>query len=224
MNDIKIEASWKAVLADAFEQPYFQVLSHYLRQAKAAGKSIYPPGSLVFNAFNTTPFDQVKVVILGQDPYHNPGQAMGLSFSVPPGVPPPRSLKHIYQELAADVGCRAPAHGDLTAWATQGVFLLNAILTVEKNLPGSHRDIGWQKFTDTAIRALSEQRQHLVFILWGAFAQKKKALIDTSKHLVIQSAHPSPLSAHRGFFGSKPFSQANAYLVAHGIAPIDWQL
>ncbi|MCB0638984.1 MAG: uracil-DNA glycosylase [Lewinella sp.] len=182
------------------------------------------PGALIFNAFNTTPFEQVKVVILGQDPYHNPGEAMGLSFSVPEGVRVPPSLRNIYKELASDTGATIPNHGDLTKWAEQGVFLLNAMLTVERNKPSSHKDIGWQNFTDAAIRSLSQGREHLVFILWGAFAQRKEALIDGSKHLVIKSPHPSPFSADRGFFGSRPFSRANAYLREHGLGEIEWQL
>lgn len=222
MNNVQIEPSWKVALGDTFEQPYFQGIAQFLRTEKAAGKIIYPPGPLIFNAFNTTPFGAVKVVILGQDPYHNPGQAMGLSFSVPRGVTLPPSLRNIYQELASDVGVVPPQHGDLSNWATQGVFLLNAMLTVEHNRPSSHSDIGWQHFTDAVIRALSVQREHLVFLLWGAFAQKKAANIDTARHLVLTSAHPSPFSAHKGFLGNRHFSQANAYLEAHGIAPVDW--
>jgi len=222
MSQVQIDPSWKAALGDAFEQPYFQAIAQFLRAEKAAGKTIYPPGALLFNAFNATPFDAVKVVILGQDPYHNPGQAMGLSFSVPKGVAVPPSLRNIYQELATDVGVTPPNHGDLSKWAAQGVFLLNAMLTVEHNRPASHSHIGWQHFTDAAIRALSAQREHLVFLLWGAFAQKKAADIDTARHLVLTSAHPSPFSAHKGFLGNRHFSQTNAYLEAHGIAAVDW--
>jgi uracil-DNA glycosylase len=224
MSEVKIEASWKAALASEFNKPYFQSLAQQLRQRKAEGKTIYPPGSLIFNAFNSTPFEQVKVVILGQDPYHNPGQAMGLSFSVPKGVRVPPSLRNIYKELATDQGISHPEHGDLSYWAEQGVFLLNAMLTVEKNKPASHQKIGWQFFTDAAIQALSRQREHIVFMLWGAFAQRKSVLIDDACHLILKSPHPSPFSADRGFFGCRHFSQANAYLASHGRAPIDWQI
>ena len=224
MSDVKIEPSWKAALADEFKQPYYQAVAQYLRTEKEAGKPIYPPGSLIFNAFNTTPLSQVKVVILGQDPYHNPGQAMGLSFSVPKGVTLPPSLRNIYKELQSDVGFTPPAHGDLTPWAEQGVFLLNAMLTVEKNKPSSHRDIGWQDFTDAVIRTLSREREHLVFMLWGAFAQKKSVLINKHKHLILTSPHPSPFSANRGFFGNQHFSKANHYLEEHGLGAIDWSL
>ncbi len=224
MSNVKIEASWKAVLADQFEQPYFQALSAFLKKEKADNKTIFPPGSLIFNAFNTTPFEQVKVVILGQDPYHNPGQAMGLSFSVPKGVRLPPSLQNIYKELANSTDFKPVQHGDLTHWAEQGVFLLNAMLTVEKKKPASHQKIGWQHFTDAAIRSLSEQREHLVFMLWGAFARKKNVLIDGGKHLILESAHPSPFSADRGFFGNGHFAKANAYLEAHGLGGIEWQL
>lgn len=224
MSQVKIEDSWNAALTDEFTQPYFQALVQFIKQEKSAGKPIYPPGSLIFNAFNTTPFDQVKVVILGQDPYHNPGQAMGLSFSVPRGVRLPPSLRNIYQELTSDVGFQHPGHGDLTHWAEQGVFLLNAMLTVEKNKPSSHSDEGWQDFTTAVIQKLSAEREQLVFMLWGAFAQKKATLIDSSKHLILKSPHPSPFSAHKGFFGNKHFSQANAYLNENGKKVIDWQL
>ena len=224
MSNVKIEDSWKAALAAEFQQPYFQTVAQFLRQAKGAGKQIYPPGSLIFNAFNTTPLPKVKVVVLGQDPYHNPGQAMGLSFSVPKGVTIPPSLRNIYKELETDVGFTSPNHGDLTPWAEQGVFLLNAMLTVERNKPSSHRDIGWQNFTDAVIRTLSREREHLVFMLWGAFAQKKSVLIDGDKHLILSSPHPSPFSANRGFFGNKHFSKANQYLKQHGLGDIDWSL
>ena len=223
MSDVKIEASWKEVLKDEFDQPYFQNIITFLRSEKEAGKTIYPPGSLIFNAFNTTPFDKVEVVILGQDPYHNPGEAMGLSFSVPKGVRIPPSLQNIYKELHDDTGVPIPTHGDLTGWAEQGVFLLNAMLTVEKSKPQSHHKIGWQNLTDAVIRKLSEQREHLVFMLWGAFAIKKNALIDNSKHLTLEAAHPSPL-ARGAFFGNKHFSKANTYLIEHGKKPIDWSL
>lgn len=224
MSNVKIEASWKAALAQEFEQPYFQAVAQYLRQAKAEKKIVYPPGSLIFNAFDTTPFTEVKVVILGQDPYHNPGQAMGLSFSVPRGVSVPPSLRNMYKELSDSTDFTPPNHGDLTAWAEQGVFLLNAMLTVEKNKPGSHQDIGWQNFTDAVIRTLSTKKDHLVFLLWGAFAQKKRPLIDENKHLVLASAHPSPFSAHRGFLGNGHFVKTNEYLRANSKTPINWQL
>ena len=223
MSNIQIEASWKTALQDQFEQPYFQALAAFLKNEKAAGKTIYPPGSLIFNAFNTTPFPEVKVVIIGQDPYHNPGEAMGLCFSVPKGVRVPPSLKNIYKELESDVGASIPNHGDLTSWAQQGVFLLNAMLTVERNRPGSHQKIGWQDFTDAVIRKLSDGREHLVFMLWGGFARKKKELIDGSKHLILEAAHPSPL-AGGAFFGSQHFSKANAYLQEHGMGKVEWQV
>ena len=206
-----------------FRSPYFQSLANFLRKEKANGKTIYPPGSLIFNAFNTTPFEKVKVVILGQDPYHNPGEAMGLSFSVPKGVRIPPSLKNIYKELHDDLGISIPNHGDLTHWAEQGVFLLNAMLTVERNKPRSHQKIGWQTFTDAVIRRLSEERQGLVFMLWGGFARQKKQLIDTGKHLVLEAAHPSPL-AGGAYFGSRHFSKANEYLKNQGKEPVDWKL
>lgn len=223
MSSVRIEESWKAVLADEFSQPYFQSLATFLKNEKAAGKTIYPPGSLIFNAFDHTPFSAVKVVILGQDPYHNPGEAMGLSFSVPKGVRVPPSLKNIYKELASDVGFQIPDHGDLSPWTNQGVFLLNAFLTVERNQPRSHQKIGWDTFTNAVIKALSRQREHLVFMLWGGFARNKKELIDSEKHLILEAAHPSPL-AGGAYFGSKHFSQANAYLQQHEQQPINWQL
>lgn len=223
MSNVKIEESWKEVLKDEFEQPYFQNLIHFLREQKKADKKIYPPGSLIFNAFNTTPFAEVKVVILGQDPYHNPGEAMGLSFSVPLGVRRPPSLQNIYKELHTDLGVPIPQHGDLTKWARQGVFLLNAMLTVEHKNAGSHQNAGWQNFTDAVIRKLSEQRQGLIFMLWGNFARSKKGLIDASKHLILEAAHPSPL-ARGAFFGSRHFSKANLYLQERNKTPIDWSL
>jgi len=222
-RNVQIEESWKGVLHNEFAQPYFQSIATFLRKAKAEGKTIYPPGPDIFNAFNTTPFHEVKAVILGQDPYHNPGEAMGLCFSVPKGVRVPPSLKRIFVELHDDLGLAVPAHGDLTHWAENGVFLLNAMLTVEKNRPGSHRNIGWQNFTDAVIRRLSDQRDHLVFLLWGNFAKKKKSLIDTNRHLVLESPHPSPLAGN-GFFGNHHFSQANEYLKSHDKEPIDWRL
>jgi uracil-DNA glycosylase len=223
MAEVQIEASWKAVLADVFEMPYFQEVAGVLRQAKAQGKVIYPPGSLIFNAFNATPFPDVRVVILGQDPYHNPGEAMGLCFSVPRGIKTPPSLTNIYKELNSDLGLPIPAHGDLSAWTRQGVFLLNAILTVERNQPASHQKIGWQDFTNEVIRRLSDRRDNLVFMLWGNYARKKAELIDAGRHLILEAAHPSPL-ARDAFRGCKHFSKANTYLEAHGYGPVDWRL
>lgn len=223
MSNVKIEAGWKAALAGEFEQPYFEAIASFLRIEKAAGKVVYPPGGLIFNAFDSTPFDQVKVVILGQDPYHNPGEAMGLCFSVPRGVKVPPSLVNIYKELQADLGIPATGHGDLSSWTRQGVFLLNAMLTVERNRPQSHQNIGWQTFTDAVIRTLSERREGLVFMLWGNFARKKKTLIDTERHLVLESAHPSPLAGN-AFSGCRHFSKANAYLESKGVVPVDWRV
>src|SRR5690554_2535186 len=201
-----------------------QDLRSFLQVEKQAGKVIFPPAPLMFNAFNSTPFSQVKVVILGQDPYHGPGQAHGLSFSVPEAVPPPPSLQNIFKEIERDLGIARPAHGCLTSWAQQGVLLLNATLSVEQSRAGSHQNRGWETFTDAAIAALNHNRQHLVFLLWGSYAQKKGRLIDSNKHLVLSSPHPSPLSAHRGFIGNSHFSQANAYLQQQGLNPIDWSL
>ena len=223
MADINIEASWEAALSEEFQKAYFKDLASFIKQEKAQGKKIYPPGSLIFNAFNTTPFKQVKVIILGQDPYHNPGEAMGLSFSVPKGVRIPPSLRNIYKELNTDLGTPIPSHGDLSNWAAQGVFLLNAMLTVEHKTAGAHRKSGWQHFTDAVIRTLSDEKEGLVFMLWGNFAKSKNVLIDPNKHLVLQAAHPSPL-ARGAFFGSRHFSQANNYLVEKGASPIDWQI
>ncbi|MCB0630809.1 MAG: uracil-DNA glycosylase [Saprospiraceae bacterium] len=223
MSNVRIEESWKTALADEFGQSYFSDLVNFLKNEKAAGKTIYPPGSLIFNAFDTTPFEQVKVVILGQDPYHNPREAMGLSFSVPKGIRTPPSLKNIYKELNDDLGIPIPVHGDLTAWAQQGVFLLNAMLTVEHKKASSHSKTGWQNFTDAVIKTLSDEREHLVFMLWGRFARNKAELIDGGKHLILEAAHPSPL-AGGAFFGSRPFSKANAYLKQHGKEPINWAL
>ncbi len=223
MSQVKIEESWKKALNEEFEKPYFQTLVTYLKNEKANEKVIYPPGNLIFNAFEKTPFHKVEVVILGQDPYHNPGEAMGLSFSVPQGIKTPPSLQNIYKEINADLALSIPTHGDLTSWAEQGVFLLNAILTVEKNLPASHQKIGWQFFTDAIIKKLSTEREGIVFMLWGNFAKKKKELIDTSKHLVLEAAHPSPL-AGGAFFGCKHFSQANDYLKKNGAKTIDWSI
>jgi uracil-DNA glycosylase len=220
---VKIEESWRAALAQEFEQPYFQGITAFLKKELAAGKVIYPPGPLIFNAFNTTPFDKVKVVILGQDPYIKPGEAMGLSFSVPRGVAIPPSLRNIYKELHADIGCPIPKHGDLTAWAEQGVFLLNAALTVAKGDSNSHANIGWHTFTDAVIRKLSEGRDGLVFMLWGNFAKQKAALIDPFKHLVLEAAHPSPL-AGGAFNGCQHFSKANEFLANNGQQTINWEL
>lgn len=222
--DVKIEDSWKAVLKDEFSKPYFQQIALHIKTEKSQGKTIYPPGSLIFNAFNTTPFDKVKVVILGQDPYHGPGQAHGLCFSVQTGVPPPPSLVNIFKELQDDLGINIPNHGNLTHWAEQGVFLLNASLTVRAGEPMSHSKIGWAEFTDAVIRKISALKNNVVFLLWGKFAQEKRVLIDESKHLVLRSVHPSPLSAYGGFFGCKHFSKTNEYLAAKGIDPVDWSL
>ena len=221
--DVRIEPSWKEVLADEFEKPYFATLTQRVREAYRT-TTVYPRGALIFNAFDLTPFDKVKVVILGQDPYHGERQAMGLSFSVPRGVELPPSLRNIYTELAADLGIVPPASGDLTPWASRGVFLLNATLTVRERQAGSHFGWGWETFTDSVIRKLSDRRACLVFILWGSRAQQKKSLIDPARHLIIEGVHPSPLSAYRGFFGGKYFSRANDYLIAHGLTPIDWTL
>lgn len=220
----ELHSSWQQVLGNELQRPYMQELSEFLHAEKQKGKEIYPPGALIFNAFNHTPFDQVRVVIIGQDPYHGPGQAMGLSFSVPQGIKVPPSLVNIYKELATDLGVQRPESGDLTPWADQGVLLLNATLTVEASKAGSHQKKGWEQFTDVAIQALNEQREGLVFVLWGSYAQKKGAMIDSDRHLVLKSVHPSPLSAHRGFFGSRPFSQINQYLSDTAKVPVDWQL
>ncbi len=219
--DVRIEASWKAQLADEFEKPYFGELIRFVRQEYDTQK-VFPPGKLIFNAFDHCPFDQVKVVILGQDPYHGPGQAHGLCFSVPDGVPFPPSLQNIFAEIEKDLGVPVPASGNLERWASQGVFLLNATLTVRAHQAGSHQNKGWETFTDRVIHLLAEQRDHLVFMLWGSYAQQKGKFIDTSRHLVLQSVHPSPLSAYRGFFGNHHFSQANSYLAAHGKDPVNW--
>ena len=221
---IKLHPSWLAVLAEEFDQPYMQALKAFLQQEKTAGKVIYPQSSNWFAAFDSTPFDQVKVVILGQDPYHGPGQAHGLCFSVQPGVAIPPSLRNIYQELNQDLNVAAPGHGGLSGWAEQGVLLLNATLTVEQGNAGAHQGKGWEQFTDKAIQALNEQREGVVFLLWGSYAQKKGAFIDASKHKVLKAPHPSPLSAHRGFLGCRHFSKANRYLEDAGKTPIDWQV
>ena len=221
--EVKIEASWKEILKEEFNKPYFENIAHHLKTERAQGKIIYPPGSLIFNAFNTTPFDTVKVVILGQDPYHGQGQAHGLCFSVQDGIPPPPSLVNIFKELRDDIGVRIPASGNLSKWAKQGVFLLNASLTVRAGEPMSHSKIGWAEFTDTVIKKNSGLKKNVVFLLWGKFAQEKKALIDESRHLILKAAHPSPLSV-TGFLGCRHFSKTNEYLVKNGIDPVDWSL
>jgi len=220
----QLHASWQAVIGQEFDQPYMQDLRAFLKQEKAAGKTIYPPSPLIFNAFNHTPFEQARVVIIGQDPYHGPNQAHGLSFSVPEGVSLPPSLKNIFKEIESDLGIKMGDTGDLSPWAAQGVLLLNATLTVEQANAGSHQKRGWEAFTDAAIAALNTEREGLVFVLWGSYAQKKGAAIDANKHLVLKSVHPSPLSAHRGFFGNHQFSKINDYLAQHGQKAIDWKL
>lgn len=217
-----IESSWLEVLKDEFRQPYFIEIKKFLLEDKKKYR-VFPPGQLIFNAFNLTPFDKVKIVIIGQDPYHGYGQAHGLCFSVPKGVAKPPSLQNIFKELKEDLNINPPDHGDLSGWAKQGVFLLNAILTVRENTPESHRNIGWEKFTNAAIENLSNKKEHLVFMLWGAYAQEKEKLIDNTKHLILKAAHPSPLSANRGFFGCHHFSKANQYLIANNIDPIKWE-
>ncbi len=219
--NVKIETSWKQVLASEFEKPYFKELTDFVRQEYQTS-TVYPPGSYIFNAFEHCPFDKVKVVILGQDPYHEPGQAHGLSFSVQDGIPFPPSLVNIFKELESDLGKPTPTSGNLLRWADQGVLLLNATLTVRAHMAGSHQNHGWETFTDAVIHKLAENRSHLVYILWGSYAQKKGTFIDATRNLVLKSAHPSPLSAYRGFFGSKPFSKANDYLIVTGQEPIDW--
>ncbi len=218
-----IESSWYEVLKQEFEEPYFYEIKSFLIQEKRQ-YIVYPPSQLIFNAFNLTPFDKVKVVILGQDPYHNVGQAHGLAFSVPNGIMPPPSLKNIFKELQSDIGMPIPTNGNLESWAREGVLLLNSCLTVRANNPASHQGIGWQRFTDAAINALSEKKEHIVFLLWGNYAIAKEKLIDTRKHLVLKTVHPSPLSANRGFFGCKHFSQTNTYLSSNGISPIKWDV
>jgi len=221
---IQIEESWKAVLEQEFTKPYMAELRNFLKE-ELKRHQVFPPNKLIFNAFAHTPFHKVKVVILGQDPYHNIGQAHGLSFSVQPGIAIPPSLRNMYTELSTDIaGFQIPHHGTLTKWADQGVLLLNAVLTVRAHTAASHQKKGWELFTDTVIRELSDKRDAIVFILWGNYAKQKARLINPSKHLIITGAHPSPLSAHNGFFGSKPFSKTNQYLIAHGKTPIDWQV
>ncbi len=223
-REIKLEAGWLAELDTEFRSEYMQQLRGFLLKEKAAGRKIFPAGAEIFNALNYTSFEDTRVVILGQDPYHGPGQAHGLCFSVKPGIAIPPSLLNIYKELAADVGFRPPSHGCLTHWARQGVLLLNSVLTVEAGRAASHQGKGWERFTDQVIHVLNAKRSGLVFILWGSYAQRKGAFIDRNRHLVLQSPHPSPLSASRGYFGNHHFSQANNYLVGQGLDPIDWQL
>ncbi len=222
--EVQIHPSWKQILNDEFQQPYFAAIKQFLLKEKEQGFTIYPPGPLIFNAFNLTPFDQLKAVIIGQDPYHGKGQAHGLCFSVPDGVPPPPSLQNIFKELHADLALPIPKSGNLTGWAQQGVMLLNALLTVRANQPASHHNIGWERFTDAVIRKISKEKTGLVFLLWGKFAQEKQSLIDLSKHHVLKAAHPSPYSANNGFFGCRHFSRTNELLESHGITPVDWRL
>lgn len=221
---IALEDSWKAALAPEFSSPYMQQLKAFLQAQKQAGKHIFPKGSEYFRALDLTPLSDVKVVILGQDPYHGLGQAHGLCFSVRPGVRIPPSLVNIYKEMETDLGIERARHGFLEHWAKQGVLLLNSVLTVEEAQAASHQGQGWEKFTDAVIRKVNEECEHVVFILWGSYAQRKAAFVDSARHLVLKAPHPSPLSAHNGFFGSKPFSKANAYLQSHDRAAIDWQL
>jgi uracil-DNA glycosylase len=223
-DKLKLDASWKSRVGDYLARPDMQQLSEFLRAELRAGKVIYPPPKLIFAALDATPFDQVKVVILGQDPYHGPGQAHGLCFSVQPGVLVPPSLENMFVELKRDLGFERPDHGCLVPWARQGVLLLNSVLTVERGLAGSHQGKGWEGFTDAVIDHLNREREGLVFLLWGSYAQAKGKLIDTSRHLVLKAPHPSPLSAHRGFIGCGHFSKANKWLSEHGQAPIDWRL
>ncbi len=224
MAEVKIEESWKNRLEEQFRAPHMAALSKFLRKEKAAGRAIYPPGGKIFNAFNLTNFSSVKIIILGQDPYHGPNQANGLSFSVELGVTPPPSLQNIFKELRSDLGIEHPGHGDLTGWARQGVLLLNACLTVENGLPNSHQGKGWEEFTNAVLSRVNDEKQNVVFILWGRKAQEKARFVNSERHLVIRSAHPSPLSAHNGFFGSKPFSKANSYLEKNGLSKINWKL
>ena len=223
--DVQINDTWKSALKEEFQKPYFEEIVTFLKTEKAAGKTIYPPGPLIFNAFNQTPFDKIKVVILGQDPYHGAGQAHGLSFSVLPGIKPPPSLVNIYKEIKTDIGVQMPDDlGDLTHWANQGILLLNAALTVRAGEPFSHAKIGWSQFTNAVIQKISDETEGVVFLLWGKFAQEKQALIDDGSHHVLRAAHPSPLSAHNGFFGCKHFSKTNQFLAKDGRAPVDWYI
>ncbi|MEL0166805.1 MAG: uracil-DNA glycosylase [Pseudomonadaceae bacterium] len=221
---VQLEAGWLEALQGEFEQPYMQELRAFLQAEKSAGKVVFPPGPLIFNALNSTPLDKVRVVIIGQDPYHGPGQAHGLSFSVPPGVRTPPSLQNIFKEINRDLGLPIPGYGCLQSWAEQGVLLLNAVLTVEQAQAGSHAKRGWERFTSKIIDIVNQRCEHCVFLLWGSYAQRKGEQIDRAKHHVLTSVHPSPLSAHRGFIGNGHFSAANDYLVSKGLAPIDWSL
>lgn len=221
-REIKLDPSWKSRLEDEFSLPYMTALRQFLLDRKRQGAVIYPPGDLIFNALDTTPFDRVKIVILGQDPYHGPGQAHGLCFSVPEGVALPPSLINIYKEISTDLDCPPPRSGNLLRWAEQGVLLLNAVLTVERGRAGAHQGKGWERFTDRVVSELNAGRDGLVFMLWGSYAQKKGAVIDRDRHLVLTAPHPSPLSAHRGFFGCRHFSRANDWLAKHGRAAVDW--
>lgn len=222
--DVAIENSWKEELSEEFHKPYFEKIANFLKEEKKTGKTIYPPGKLIFNAFDHTPFSKVKVVIIGQDPYHGAGQAHGLSFSVPDKIPAPPSLVNIFKELREDLEIPIPGTGNLEKWADQGVLLLNASLTVEANTPNSHSQAGWHTFTDEVIKHVSAGKENIVFMLWGKFAQNKEALVDASKHLILKAAHPSPFSAHSGFFGCRHFSKANAWLREKGEKQIDWSL
>jgi uracil-DNA glycosylase len=222
-SSIKLEKSWLDVIGGEFDRPYMAKLKLFLQTEKAAGQVVYPKGDEIFNALNTTPFDKVRVVIIGQDPYHGEGQAHGLAFSVRKGVAIPPSLVNIYKEIEAEFDVKMPRSGDLTGWARQGVLLLNATLTVQRANAGSHQKKGWEEFTDAIIRAVNERHEHVVFMLWGSYAQKKGAIIDRKKHLVLEAPHPSPLSAHRGFFGCGHFKKANEYLVKHHRQPVAWQ-
>jgi len=224
MRTIQLDESWLKQLDQEFDQPYMDKLREFLLTRKQHRAVIYPPGAQIFNAMNSTPFEQVRVVILGQDPYHGPGQAHGLCFSVLPGVRTPPSLANIYREIHSDLGIDQPSHGSLQSWADQGVLLLNAVLTVERGQAGSHQGKGWETFTDVVVQKLNDKREGLVFMLWGSYAQKKGAVIDRRKHFVLKAPHPSPLSAYRGFLGCKHFSQANDYLQQHQQAPIDWSV
>lgn len=224
VQEIKLHSSWLAVLQGEFEQGYMGALDQFLQERIAAGATVYPQPDAWFKALESTPFDEVKVVILGQDPYHGPGQAHGLCFSVMPPVAPPPSLVNIYKELLSDLGLERPSHGCLTSWAEQGVLLLNSVLTVEEGHAGAHQGKGWEQFTDAVIDRVNREREGVVFMLWGAYAQKKGKLVDTARHCVLQAPHPSPLSAHRGFLGCQHFSKANAYLEKQGVKPINWAL
>lgn len=223
-HSVALEESWLAQLGGEFEQSYMQELRAFLLAQKKAGKRIFPRGSEIFNAFAHTPLSKVKVVILGQDPYHGEGQAHGLCFSVKPGVRPPPSLKNIFKEIHADLGIPVPEHGHLTAWADQGVLLINSVLSVECGMAGSHQGKGWERFTDKVIEVVNREREGIVFMLWGNYAQRKGAIIDSARHCVLKAPHPSPLSAHRGFLGCGHFSAANNYLQVRGEGPIDWSL